>query len=85
MDGGHDRQSSKQELTLSVNEEILRSAQALPGSLSERVERFLASGIEKADRTIDGRDVRLTATIAAWNEFDEKHGSFAEQFIGDIL
>lgn len=85
MDGGYDRHSSKRDITLSLNEEILRGAQSLPGNLSERVERFLAAEIERAERGRDGREARLDSAIADWIEFDEKHGSFADQFIDDIL
>nr|WP_295836225.1 type II toxin-antitoxin system CcdA family antitoxin [uncultured Azospirillum sp.] len=31
------------------------------------------------------REHRLDAVIKAWNEFDEKHGSFADDYVKDIL
>ncbi|MFS2008830.1 type II toxin-antitoxin system CcdA family antitoxin [Azospirillum sp. CT11-132] len=38
------------------------------------------------DRTAAAeRERRLDAAIKAWNEFDEKHGSFADDYVKDIL
>ena len=80
MDGVYDRRAPKRDVTLSLDEDILQRAQSLPGDLSERVEKLLADEVAKADR-----ERRLDAVIEAWNEFDEKHGSFASQYIDDIL
>ncbi len=80
MDGVYDRGAPKRDVTLSLDEEILHRAQSLPGDLSERVEKLLADEVAKADR-----ERRLDAVIEAWNQFDEKHGSFADQHVDDIL
>ncbi|CAO3435453.1 type II toxin-antitoxin system CcdA family antitoxin [Azospirillum endophyticum] len=80
MDGVYDRRAPKRDVTLSLNEDILQRAKSLPGDLSERVERLLADEVAKADR-----ERRLDAVIEAWNQFDEKHGSFADQYADDIL
>ncbi|MCM8736843.1 type II toxin-antitoxin system CcdA family antitoxin [Azospirillum sp. A1-3] len=73
MDGVYDRRTPKRDVTLSLDEDILQRAQALPGDLSERVEKMLADEVAKADR-----ERRLDDVIEAWNQFDEKHGSFAD-------
>lgn len=82
MDGIYDRQAPKRAVTLSLNEDLVRRAEALAGNLSERVERLLADAIGQEER--DERERRLDAAIAAWNEFDAKHGSFADQYLDDL-
>lgn len=80
MDGVHDRRAHKQDVILSLDEDILQRAKSLPGDLSERIDKLLADELAKADR-----ERRLDATIEAWNLFDEKHGSFAVQYANDVL
>ncbi|MBP2300641.1 type II toxin-antitoxin system CcdA family antitoxin [Azospirillum picis] len=79
MDGVYDRQPAKREVTLTIDEDLLRRAEALTGDLSERVERLLAGEIARADR-----ERRLDATIEALNEFDAKHGSFADDHLDHL-
>ena len=37
------------------------------------------------DITIEERERRLDAAIKAMNEFDERYGSFADEYVNDIL
>ncbi|SMH31152.1 type II toxin-antitoxin system CcdA family antitoxin [Azospirillum agricola] len=84
MDGIHDRQAPKRPVTLSLNEDLVRRAESLTGNLSERVEKLLADYVAAEERERDERERRLDATIAALNEFDAKHGSFADQYLDDL-
>lgn len=79
MDGVYDRRARKQDVTLSLDENILERARSLPGDLSERVEKLLAQELAKADR-----ERRLDATIEALNDFDIKYGSFADEHLDHL-
>jgi len=84
MDGIYDRQAPKRPVTLSLNADLVRRAESLAGNLSERVERLLADHVAAEERERDERERRLDATIAALNEFDAVHGSFADQYLDDL-
>lgn len=80
----YDAQAPKRPVNLSLNEDVVRRAREFTGNLSEQVERMLVDYIETEQRQRDEREQRLDATIAAWNEFDAKYGSFADQYIDDL-
>ena len=84
MDGIYDRQAPKRPVSLSLNEDLVRRAESLTGDLSERVETLLADYVATAERERDERERRLDAAIAAWNDFDAEHGSFADQYLDDL-
>ncbi|CAO3419751.1 type II toxin-antitoxin system CcdA family antitoxin [Azospirillum doebereinerae] len=84
MDGIYDRQAPKRPVNLSLNEDLVRRAESLTGNLSERVEKLLADYVATEERERDERGRRLDATIAALNEFDAIHGSFADQYLDDL-
>lgn len=84
MDGIYDPQAPKRAVTLSLNEDLVRRAEALAGDLSERVEGLLADSVAREEQERNERERRLDAAIAAWNEFDAKHGSFADQYVDDL-
>jgi len=84
MDGIDDRQAPKRAVSLSLNEDLVRRAESLTGNLSERVEKLLADYVATEERERGERERRLDATIAALNEFDAIHGSFADQYLDDL-
>ena len=43
------------------------------------VERLLADYVTAEQKRRDEGDGRLDAAISAWNDFDEKYGSFADE------
>ena len=65
---------------MTLNEDLVRCAREYTTNLSEQVEKLLADFVTAERRRREEEDARLDAAIAAWNEFDEKYGSFADEF-----
>lgn len=84
MDGIQDRPAQKRPVTVLLDEDLVRRAESLTGNLSDRVEKLLTDYVAHEERDRDERDRRLDAVIAAWNEFDALHGSFADQYLDDL-
>lgn len=84
MDGIQDRPAQKRPVTVLLDEDLVRRAESLTGNLSDRVEKLLTDYVAHEERDRDERDRRLDAAIAALNEFDAIHGSFADQYLDDL-
>lgn len=84
MDGIQDRPAQKRPVTMLLDEDLVRRAESLTGNLSDRVEKLLTDYVTQEERDRDERDRRLDAVIAAWNEFDALHGSFADQYLDEF-
>ncbi len=84
MDGIQDRPAQKRPVTMLLDEDLVRRAESLTGNLSDRVEKLLTDYVAQEERDRDERDRRLDAVIAAWNEFDAIHGSFADQYLDEF-
>lgn len=84
MDGVQDRPAQKRPVTMLLDEDLVRRAESLTGNLSDRVEKLLTDYVAHEERDRDERDRRLDAVIAAWNEFDAIHGSFADQYLDEL-
>ncbi|WP_298376974.1 type II toxin-antitoxin system CcdA family antitoxin [Azospirillum sp.] len=84
MDGVQDRPAQKRPVTVLLDEDLVRRAESLTGNLSDRVEKLLTDYVAQEERDRDERDRRLDAVIAAWNEFDAIHGSFADQYLDEF-
>ena len=78
---GYDTHAPKRPVNLSLNEDLVRQARAFTGNLSEQVEKLLADYVTEEQKQLDERERQLDAAIAAWNEFDAKYGSFADEYI----
>ncbi len=69
----------KRPVNLSLNADLVRHARVLVPNLSEKVESMLRAFVEEEQRKRAQADEDLQATLAAWNEFDARVGSFAEE------
>jgi len=78
---GYDQQAPKRPVNLSLNEDLVRQARTFTDNLSEQVEKLLADYVIEEQKRVDEREKQLDAAIAAWNEFDAKYGSFADDYI----
>lgn len=70
----------KRPVNLTLNEDLVTQARSVTGNLSGVVESLLADFLarEKQQRADEVR--ALKETIATWNSFAEKHGSFADEY-----
>jgi antitoxin CcdA len=65
---------------MTLNEDLVRCAREYTTNLSEQVEKLLAEFVSAERKRREDDEARLDAAIAAWNEFDEKYGSFADEY-----
>lgn len=77
----YDVRAPKRPVNMSLNEDLVRRARAYTGNLSEQVERLLAAYVLEEQKRRDERNKRLDAAIDAWNAFDARHGSFADEHV----
>ena len=70
----------KRPVNLTLNEDLLAQARELTGNLSNVVETLLADYVRKERRQRAEKDKALRTTIATWNAFNAKSGSFANQY-----
>lgn len=79
MRAPYDISARKRPVNLTLNEDLVAQARGVTDNLSGVVESLLADFLsrEKQRRTADAKAVR--ETIATWNSFAEKHGSFADE------
>jgi antitoxin CcdA len=79
MKAPYDIGARKRPVNLTLNEDLVVQARRITGNLSGVVESLLADFLsrEKQRRTAEAKAVK--ETIATWNSFAEKHGSFADE------
>jgi antitoxin CcdA len=70
----YDAKAAKSPVELSLNEDLVAKARCFTEDLSELVENLLISFVKD-------REAALDRAIEGWNEFDAKHGSFADEYI----
>jgi post-segregation antitoxin (ccd killing protein) len=75
----YDIAARKRRVNLTLNADLVAQARAVTDNLSAVVESLLADYItqEKQRRAAEANAVR--ETVAAWNRFAERLGSFADQ------
>ncbi len=69
----------KRPVNLTLNEDLVVQARELTDNLSRVVEALLADFVERERDKRAAKATALEATIATWNEFNEKFGSFADE------
>ena len=70
----------KRRVNLTLNEDLLAQARELTGNLSNVVETLLADYVRKERRQRAEKGKALRTTIATWNAFNAKSGSFANEY-----
>ncbi|MGH8195994.1 MAG: type II toxin-antitoxin system CcdA family antitoxin [Woeseiaceae bacterium] len=79
MRSPYDLSARKRPVNLTLNEDLVTQTRGVTDYLSGVVESLLADFLsrEKQRRTAEPKTVR--ETIATWNSFAERHGSFADE------
>ncbi len=80
MKTSFDAQGPKRPVNLSLNAELVERARTLTDNLSGQVELLLADFIERREAERQDEADRLKSAARSWNEFTERHGSFADEF-----
>ena len=79
MQADYDANAPKRPVNLSLNSDLVARARGMTGNLSEVVEGLLAEFLAEKQAEQDARSEALRATVATWNTFGDKHGSFADE------
>lgn len=80
MRARYDQDARKRPVNLTLNEDLVVQARELTDNLSGVVESLLADFVEHERRKRVAKNKTLEATIATWNAFNDKFGSFADEY-----
>ena len=75
-----DAHAAKRPVNLSLNAELVERARTLTDNLSGQVELLLVEFIEPRESERQDEAERLRGAARSWDEFAERHGSFADEF-----
>jgi antitoxin CcdA len=80
MKATYNLEARKRPVNLTLNEDLVVQARGMTDNLSRVVESLLAGYVEheRQQRLASAKSVE--ATITLWNEFNAKHGSFADEY-----
>jgi antitoxin CcdA len=70
----------KRPVNLTLSEDLVEQAKAMTDNLSGVVENLLAEFVQKEKRALLTRTEVIEHTVALWNEFGTKTGSFADEY-----
>ena len=80
MKASYSTEARKRPVNLSLNEDLVGQARELTDNLSGVVETLLAGYVEHERQQRLAKAKTLNATIAMWNDFNTRHGSFADEY-----
>ena len=73
-------EARKRPVNLTLNEDLVVQARVLTDNLSGVVESLLADYVERERQRRIAEAGTIEATMAMWNDFNAKHGSFADEY-----
>ena len=79
MKTGYNLAARKRPVNLTLNEDLVLQARGITDNLSGVVESLLADFVEHERQQRLAKTKTLEATVAIWNDFNAKFGSFADQ------
>ncbi len=80
MKTGNNVRARKRPVNLTLSEDVVLKARAMTDNLSGVVESLLAGFVENERQQRLAKAKAVEATISAWNDFNAKHGSFADEY-----
>jgi len=78
MKTAYNLEARKRPVNLTLNEDLVAQARDITDNLSGVVESLLADYVEQERQRRIAKAKTLEATLATWNEFNAKLGSFAD-------
>lgn len=75
----YNTKAPKRAVNLSLNADLVVQARGVTNNLSEVVESLLANFVASARAQREARAMSLKESVATWNTFAKKHGSFADE------
>lgn len=79
MKTAYNQEARKRPVNLTLNEDLVAQARDITDNLSGVVESLLADYVEHERQQRLAKAKTLEATIATWNDFNAKLGSFADE------
>jgi antitoxin CcdA len=79
MEPAHDSAALKRPVNLTLNVDLIDRICGTTDNLSAVVEKLLTDYLEQQRQARAERNHASEATSAAWNKFNEAHGSFADE------
>ncbi len=76
----HYKEARKRPVNLTLNEDLVVQVRALTDNLSGVVESLLSDYVEHERRQRIAKAKTVEATISTWNDFNDKQGSFADEY-----
>ncbi len=80
MKAAYNTEARKRPVNLTLNEDLVVQARGLTRNLSGVVESLLADYVEQARQQHSAKAATLKSTIATWNDFNARQGSFADEY-----
>ena len=80
MKTGYNLAARKRPVNLTLNEDLVLQARGITDNLSGVVESLLADFVEHERQQRRDKAKALEATVAIWNDFNAKVGSFADEY-----
>ena len=80
MKATYNVEAQKRPVTLTLNEDLVAQVRGLTDNPSGVVESLLADYVEHERQQRFAKARTLEATIAMWNDFNARQGSFADQY-----
>jgi antitoxin CcdA len=78
---GYDASAAKRPVNMSLNEDLVAKARQFTSNLSEQVERMLGEFVAEEQKKRLDEEGALKAAVRHWNEYDARHGSFADEYL----
>ena len=76
----YNTEARKRPVNLTLNEDLVVQARVLTDNLSGVVESLLADYVERERQRRIAEARTIEATMAMWNDFNAKPGSFADEY-----
>jgi len=80
MKATYNVEARKRPVNLTLNEDLVVQVRGLTDNLSGVVESLLADYVEHERQQRIAKSRTLEATLAMWNDFNAKRGSFADEY-----
>jgi antitoxin CcdA len=80
MKTGFNATARKRPVNLTLNEDLVSQAKSMTDNLSGVVESLLSEFVERQRRERLVKSKVVETTIAAWNRFNAKSGSIADEY-----
>jgi antitoxin CcdA len=80
MKSSYNLEARKRPVNLTLNEDLVQQAKGMTDNLSGVVESLLSDFVAQEQKHRLAKTKALAATIAAWNDFSAKMGSFSDEY-----